>query len=239
LQDRITSGISLEQMIDEMDEAGVDFALLSSGPAVPLAPVLAALDRWPERFAAVVWCDPTDQLMAAVRQLEALVRNHNVVGFRLEPFLVWRPPTDRVFYPIYAKCIELDIALAVQVGGTMPLYPSRTGDPMHIDDIALDFPELRIVCGHLGTPWIDQMLHVAQKHEHVYIDTSARLPKYFEPQFLQFLKTYGRDKCIFASDWPILPFDRPLDQVESLGLSDEVKARFLGENAVHAFKLRL
>jgi predicted TIM-barrel fold metal-dependent hydrolase len=142
-----------------------------------------------------------------------------------------------VFYPLYAKCEELGIAVQTQVGGTGPLFPSRTGQPLYIDEVALDFPDLPIVCGHVGSPWVDEMIHVAWKHENVYVDTSARLPKHFEPSFLKFLSSYGQDKCIFATDWPLLDYDLPLKQLRTLDLKDTVLDKFLHANAIRAFGL--
>jgi len=142
-----------------------------------------------------------------------------------------------MFYPLYAKCEELGLTLQTQVGGTGPLFPSRSGSPLYIDEVALDFPDLRIVCGHVGSPWVDEMIHVAWKHENVYIDTSARLPRHFEPSFLKYLRTYGQDKCIFATDWPLLDFEQTLAQVDALDLGPEVAGKFLAGNAVRAFDL--
>lgn len=235
---RLQDGISLEVMMEEMDAAQVDISLISGGPMVPMPLVLEAMERWPDRLRAVVWTDPTQtSIVRALADLEALVRNYPVCGFKMEAFALWRDPTDRVFYPLYAKCAELGIALQTQVGGTGPLYPSRTGQPLLIDEIALDFPELKIVCGHVGSPWVDEMIHVAWKHPNVFIDTSARLPKYFEPAFTKFLTSFGQDKCIYASDWPVLDFQRPLAQVDSLGLTPEVREKFLVSNAIAAFGL--
>jgi len=234
---RLMDGIPMEQMLDELHSSRVDLALISGGPATPMPEVLAALDEDPDHLIGVAAVDPTDGVMRAVRELEAYVRDYPICGFKLEPFYHWRNPTDRVFYPIYAKCEELGLAVQTQVGGTGPLFPSRTGLPLYIDDVALDFPDLTIVCGHVGSPWVEEMMHVAWKHENVYIDTSARLPKHFEPTFRKFLSSYGQDKCMFATDWPLLGFDQALDQVDTLELSPAVKAKFLHGNAIRAFGL--
>ncbi|MTD16314.1 amidohydrolase family protein [Nakamurella sp. YIM 132087] len=234
----LEGGIPMAEMLERFDRSDVDLALMSGGPATPIGEVFAALEARPGKFLGVVWCDPTDGIMKAVRELEAYVRDYPVCGFKLEPFYLWRDPTDRIFYPLYAKCEELGITLQTQVGGTGPLFPSRSGQPLHIDDVALDFPDLRIVCGHVGSPWVEEMIHVAWKHENVYIDTSARLPKHFEPGFRKFLASYGQDKCLFATDWPLLDFDLPLRQVDDLALTLEVRAKFLHGNAIRAFDLQ-
>jgi len=234
---RLTEGISLDTMLEELEQSEVDLALVSGGPATPMSEVLKVLERAPGTTVGVAWADPTDGVMKAVRELEAYAGDYPICGLKLEPFYLHRNPTDRVFYPLYAKCEELGIAVQTQVGGTGPLFPSRTGQPLYIDEVALDFPDLPIVCGHVGSPWVDEMIHVAWKHENVYIDTSARLPKHFEPSFVKFLSSYGQDKCIFATDWPLLDYNLPLAQVRRLGLEDTVLDKFLCANSIRAFRL--
>lgn len=236
-ESRALHGIPLETMMDEMDASDVDLALISGGPVMPNSVVLECLDRWPDRLLGVVATDPREGIMNAVRELEQLARDYPICGLKLEPFYYWADPTHRQFYPLYAKCEELGLTVQTQVGGTGPYYPSRSGQPLYIDEVALDFPDLTIVCGHVGTPWTEEMIHVAWKHENVYIDTSARLPKHFEPAFTKFLSSYGQDRCLYASDWPLLDFERPLAQVRSMGLSPEVAQKFLAENAIRAFRL--
>ncbi|MEV0685278.1 amidohydrolase family protein [Nocardia sp. NPDC050378] len=234
---RLVDGIGLETMIEELERSEVDLALVSGGPATPMGEVLKVLERLPDSTVGVAWADPTDGVMKAVRELEAYARDHPICGLKLEPFYLYRDPTDRVFYPLYAKCEELGIAVQTQVGGTGPLFPSRSGQPLYIDEVALDFPDLPIVCGHVGSPWVEEMIHIAWKHENVYIDTSARLPKHFEPSFRKFLSSYGQDKCIFATDWPLLDYELPLQQVRNFDLSDTVLDKFLHANAIRAFGL--
>ena len=90
-------------------------------------------------------------------------------------------------------------------------FPSETGRPIYIDEVALDFPELRIVCGHIGWPWTEEMIAVAWKHRNVWIDTSAHVPKHYPPAFVHFMKTFGKDKVCFATDYPLLQWDRVLE----------------------------
>ena len=104
--------------------------------------------------------------------------------------------------------------------------------------MAIDFPELRLVAGHIGWPWTDEMIAVAAKHPNVWIDTSAHVPKYYPPQFVHFLTTYGRRKCIWASDWPILTFEAAMNGLAALDLSAEVERLFMHDNAVDAFALK-
>jgi predicted TIM-barrel fold metal-dependent hydrolase len=175
-----------------------------------------------------------------VRQIERCVKEYGFKAVKVEPFLWGKPPTHAMYYPIYAKCVELDITFTTQIGHTGPLYPSEVGRPLYLDQVALDFPELRIVGGHVGWPWTEEAIALAWKHRNVFIDTSAHVPKHFPPAFTHFMRTFGKTKCLFASDWPLLPISRPLEQLdEYCALPEEARRSFLRENAIRAFKLDL
>jgi predicted TIM-barrel fold metal-dependent hydrolase len=238
----LESGISTEQIIAEMDKAGVDQLMLSAwhrpGEWVFSNDEVAEMVRlYPERFvgvAAVNLAKPVE----AVRELDRAVREFGFKALRVVPWLWKLPPNDKLYYPLYVKCIELDIPFCTQVGHTGPLMPSETGRPVpYLDEVALTFPELKIVAGHIGHPWTDEMIGVAWKHENVFIDTSAYLPRYYPPQLLHYLKTYGKEKVLFGTNFPQLSFEKCIAQIDELGLPHEVLANFLGENARRVFKL--
>jgi predicted TIM-barrel fold metal-dependent hydrolase len=238
---RMRAGIPLETMIEEMDEAGIGKALCSAGPLIPNDAVLDAVQRYPDRLIPVASVNPwiPDGVMAAVGALRELVTDHGCKGLKLEPFILDKVPTEAQWYPLYAACVDLDITVQIQVGGTGPsTYTSETGRPGHIDRVAVDFPQLRIVAGHIGSPWTEEMIAVAAKHPNVWIDTSAHMPKYYPHQFVHFLKTYGRHKCIWASDWPVLTFEAAMTGLAALELKPEVERLFLHDNAVSAFGLK-
>lgn len=237
---RLRAGMPLETLIEEMDANGITRAMCSAGPLIPNADVIDAVQRYPDRLIGIASVNPwsVDGVMQAVRELRRLVSEYGFKGLKLEPFILDKVPTEAQWYPLYAACAELDLTVQVQVGGTGPsTYTSETGRPGHIDRVAIDFPELRIVAGHIGWPWTEEMIAVAAKHPNVYIDTSAHLPKYYPPQFTHFLRTYGRRKCIWASDWPILTFEAATDGLAELGLKPEVERLFMHDNAVEAFQL--
>lgn len=238
--DRLRGGIDTETMIEEMGAAGVDRALCSAGPLIPVAAVEEAVAKFPDRLIGVGSADPwgPDGVMVAVRELKRQVLEKGFKALKLEPFIDRKDPTEAGWYPLYAACVELDVTLQIQVGNTgPPTYPSSTGRPLHVDQIAVHFPELRIVAGHIGWPWTEEMIAIAWKHPNVWIDTSAHLPKHFSAEFVRFLTSFGQDKVIWATDWPILDFKRCLDQVDELGLTPEVRRKYLHDNAVAAFKL--
>lgn len=234
--------LSPEQTVAEMDKAGVEKLMLAAWCRpecwVCTNDEIAEFTRaYPERFVGVATVDLSKPL-AALRELERAVTELGCKALRVVPWLWQLPPNHRLYYPLYVKCIELDIPFCTQVGHTGPLMPSETGRPVpYLDEVALDFPELRIVAGHIGHPWTDEMIGVAWKHDNVYIDTSAYLPRYYPPQLLQFMRSYGQDKVLFASNFPQLALDRCMAQVKELGLSVEVEGKFLQGNARRLFKL--
>lgn len=161
------------------------------------------------------------------------------VGLRVVPWLWGAPPTDRRYYPLFAECVQSAVPFCTQVGHTGPLRPSETGRPIpYIDQVALDFPELVIVCGHVGYPWTEEMVAVARKHENVYIDTSAYTIKRLPGKLVRFMKTdTGQRKVLFGTNYPMIAHTHALTGLDELGLSDEARRDFLHGNAVRVFKL--
>ena len=127
-----------------------------------------------------------------------------------------------------------------QVGHTGPLRPSETGRPIpYIDQVALDFPELVIVCGHVGYPWTEEMVAVARKHENVYIDTSAYTIKRLPDELVRFMKTgTGQRKVLFGTNYPMIAHTHALAGLDELGLTDEARHDFLHGNAAARFRTR-
>jgi uncharacterized protein len=230
------------QLVALMDAAGIQTLMLSAWcrPGrwlITNDEVASHCMEFPDRFAGIAAVDLSNPL-AAVRELRRAVRELGFKAFRVVPWLWNLPPNDRLYYPLYVECIELNIPFCTQVGHTGPLMPSETGRPVpYLDEVALTFPELRIVGGHIGHPWTEEMIGLAWKHDNVFIDTSAYLPSYYPQSLLQFLKTYGKDKVLFGSNFPQLPLDRCLQQVAALGLPPEVEHKFLSQNARRVFNL--
>jgi predicted TIM-barrel fold metal-dependent hydrolase len=116
--------------------------------------------------------------------------------------------------------------------------PSEVGRPIpYIDQVAIDFPELAIVCGHIGYPWTEEMIAVATKHPNVVIDTSAYTVKRYPPNLVAYMKTHGRDKVLFGSNWPMIAPRKALEGLAELGLPQETQAAFLAGNAARVFRL--
>ena len=150
------------------------------------------------------------------------------------------PPTDRRFYPLFTACVELGVPFFTQVGHTGPLRPSETGRPIpYIDQVAIDFPELTIVCGHIGYPWTEEMVAVARKHENVYIDTSAYTARRYPPELVAYLKSRGgRRKVMFGSNFPMVFPAQALEDLDGLDLDQETRELFLHGNAERVLGIR-
>jgi uncharacterized protein len=222
--------------------AQVDRALVSAwygpqGPLISNDEVAALVAKDPNRLVGVASVD-IRKPMAAVHELRRCVNELGFKGLRMLPWLWETPPDDRRMYPLYVAAIELGIPFCLQVGHTGPLMASEYGRPIPwLDRVALDFPELVIVGGHIGYPWTDEMVAMATKYENVYIDTSAYKPRRFPDALVKFMSRHGRRKVLFGSNWPMINPADALAQIDELGLDDEAKALFLGGNAARVFGL--
>jgi predicted TIM-barrel fold metal-dependent hydrolase len=176
--------------------------------------------------------------MGAVRELRHRVTDEGFVALRIVPWLWELPPTDRRYYPLYAACVDLGIPFCTQVGHTGPLRPSETGRPIpYVDQIALDFPELVIVCGHIGYPWTTEMIAVADKHTNVFIDTSAYTTRRYPLELVDYMKGRGGEKVLFGTNYPMIAPEKALRDLDALELEDSTKQLFLSGNARRVFKI--
>ena len=175
--------------------------------------------------------------MEAVREVRRCVEELGFRAIRVLPWLWQLPPTDRRFYPVYAACCELGVPFCTQIGHTGPLMPSEVGRPIYLDQVALDFPELTIVGGHIGYPWTEEAIAVATKHENVYIDTSAYTAGRYPPELVRYLRSNGRGKVLFGTNYPMITPAKALERLEQLELDEETAAAFLSGNAERVYGL--
>jgi predicted TIM-barrel fold metal-dependent hydrolase len=233
--DDIFKDIQIPELIEAMDRAGVQKCILSTDAEQPAAHVMSFVEKHPEKFVLSVSLDPR-RGMTAVRALESMVRSTPTVLARITPFMVGAiPPNDKVYYPVYQKCIELDIPIAVNTGIPGPPMPGQCQDPMYLDEVCVFYPELKLVMAHGADPWWDVAIRLMIKYHNLYLQTSAYAPKYFPPQLIQFMNTRGQEKIMFASDHPVLSFERCVTEAEALPLKDGVLDKFLYANAERLF----
>ncbi|MFQ5525256.1 MAG: amidohydrolase family protein [Thermoanaerobaculia bacterium] len=243
----IFEGMSIEEMIAEMDAAGVERCVLSAFyhqdlPVVTNEEVAELVERHPDRFVGSGTVNVLRKPMEVAGEVERLVKELGMRAIRLEPYMygdgmVGLPPNDKHYWPAFIKCAELGVPVCIQVGHTGPLLPSECGRPIYLDEVALAFPELTILGCHLGQPWHEEMMTLAWKHSNLYVETSARTPKHWPASFLDFVRGWGRDKVIWATDFPLLSFERTLAELEELELPAEIFRKVVRDNAIRAFGL--
>jgi predicted TIM-barrel fold metal-dependent hydrolase len=181
----------------------------------------------------------------AVQRVRRLVAEHSVRGFKFHPNLQQFFPNERSVYPLYEAIAEAGvpalfhsghsgIGTGVPGGGGLRL---KYSNPMCLDDVAADFPELQIVLAHPSFPWQDEAISICLHKSNVWIDLSGWSPKYFPPQLVQYANTQLREKVLFGSDFPLLTPDRWLADFEAAPFRDEVRPLVLKENAVRLLGL--
>jgi predicted TIM-barrel fold metal-dependent hydrolase len=250
VDDQTMRGVSLEEMMRRMDAAGIEKAFLIAakvGPIghpscyhLPYELVAKAVEQYPDRFYGLAGVDPTEG-MDGVRQLEYAVKDLSFIGAHSYPHWFELAPNHRRYYPFYAKCVELGVPIQLQVGQSMIYaadYPRRSvGRPITLDDVACDFPELILIGIHVGIPWTKEMIAMAWKHPNIYIGSDAHSPKYWPQSFVHYIKTYGQDKVLFGTDFPVLGFERTRAEIEALDLPEQSKRKFLRDNAIRVYLL--
>lgn len=234
-----TAELPVAVTVAAMDRAGVDVSLLSAWVAprrvlISNDEVAGFVSEAPGRLIGVGSVD-LSRPMAAVREARRCVEQLGFRAIRVLPWLWEVPPTDRRFYPVYTACCELGVPFCTQIGHTGPLMPSEVGRPIYLDQVALDFPELVIVAGHIGYPWTEEAIAVATKHERVFIDTSAYTIARYPANLVDYLKRHGRDKVLWGSNYPMIAPAQALEGLDGLGLEAGVRAAFLGGNAARVY----
>jgi predicted TIM-barrel fold metal-dependent hydrolase len=202
--------------------------------------VANAVKEHPNKFSGIIGIDPFTG-MQGVRELEIAVNDMGFIGAHLYPHWFELPPNHAKYYPFYAKCCELGIPIQMQVGQSMIYskeFPCKSvGQPIHLDAIACDFPELKIIGIHVGIPWTDEMIAMSWKHDNIYIGCDAHSPKYWPQSFNNYINSYGQNKVIFGTDFPVLDFERTVNEIYALDFKSEVLDKILRENTKKIYSL--
>ncbi len=181
----------------------------------------------------------------AVERARRLIADHDVKGFKFHPNLQAFFPDDRSAYPLYEVIAEAGlpalfhtghsgIGTGIKGGGGQRL---KYSNPMCLDDVAADFPELEIVLAHPSFPWQDEAISICLHKANVWIDLSGWSPKYFPPQLVQYANTQLKTKVLFGSDFPLITPDRWLADFEQAAFKDDVRPLVLKENAARLLRL--
>lgn len=232
----------LQKLVEDMDAANIQCGLLVGAENSKTGEIHA---KYPGRFFTFVTFDPTDG-MRAVREFERLVKEEGANGLRLSALYNGVPANDRRYYPLYAKAAELDVP--VRIYTAMNYANDRAydlGHPRYLDDVCIDFPELRIVAGLAGWPWVNELIGLLRRHPNLYVDTAAHHPRYFAQQgsgweqFIQFGNTLLQDKVMIGLSRYLFgqSFQSLIDDYKSLPLKDKVIEKWLYGNAAEFHRL--
>jgi uncharacterized protein len=189
--------------------------------------------------------DPAKGKMGA-REARRLIREYGIKGFKFHPTMQGFFPNDRAAYVLYEAIAEENCIALFHTGQTGVGSGMRGGmgmrlkysNPIHLDDVAVDFPDMPIILAHPSFPWQEEALSVATHKPNVYIDLSGWSPKYFPPILVQYVNTILKHKMLFGSDWPAITPDRWLADFETLDIRENVRPLVLKENAIKLLKLR-
>ena len=180
-----------------------------------------------------------------VRAAKRLINDYGVKGFKFHPTVQEFFPNDRVAYPLYEAIAEARLPALFHTGQTGVGAGTRGGgglrlkysNPLCLDDVAADFPDLPIILAHPSFPWQEEALSVATHKPQVYIDLSGWSPKYFPPILVQYANTLLKDKILFGSDYPVISPEKWVEEFEKLPIKPEVRPKIMKENAARLLKL--
>ena len=222
----------------------VDAEAATGTKAVPNEEIAEAARRYPDAIIPFASIDPAKG-KAGAKQVRRLVEEYGVRGFKFHPNVQAFFPNDRMAYPLY-EAIEECGAISVFHTGQTGIGAGAPGgggirlkysNPMFVDDVAVDFPGMKIILAHPSFPWQDEALSVATHKPQVYIDLSGWSPKYFPPQLVQYANSLLQDKVLFGTDYPLLTPERWLADFDKLPIKDSVRPKILKDNAARLLGL--
>ena len=224
-----------EALLAAMAASGVRAAVVSIMEPGDAEWVGEAHRRYPRRILPAMIVDPTKG-MTELRRVVDYYGRYGVRCLRIPPFRYTLPPTDRAYWPFYAKAVELDIPVSMNAGMPAARRPGWVQNPLYYDEVAFHFPELRIVMTHCGQPWTEETISVLAHSENVFMACTSVAPRYWPHSLVEFINTRGREKMLFGTEYPVLPWPRVRAEIDDLALRDDVAPLFFAENAKRVFK---
>ncbi len=245
--------LPLEKFVNQLDKMGVEKAIIfnldektPSGikSSLPNDYYANVVKQFPEKFIGFAGIDPLKG-MDAVRE----IRRSYELGLRgiaIRPFMFGIPPNHAKLYPLYSTCVELDIPIWFHLSINYSNLTMEVERPIYLDIVAQDFPELKMIAGHGGWPWVNEMVAVAWRNPNIYIDIASYLPKYigmpgtgWEP-LLKYGDSVLQDRILFGSTWLFmgLTIKQLADGIMELPLKEETKRKWLYGNAAKLFGLK-
>ena len=243
-------GVSIDDYIRKMDRCGIERSLLiavrcgdlrrSTSMHLSYERVHEICQAHPDRFSGLAGIDPTLGL-AQLRELEHAVKDLGFVGAHYYPHWFDMPPDHPYVMPINAKCAELGVPIMMHVGHNLvyrrDLRLPSVAHPIAFDRVPILYPELTLIGIHLGVPWVDEMISMAWKHDNVFFCGDAYAPSHWPSQVVHYANTYGQDKFMFGTDWPVIEPERAVRDIQAHNYRPDPYRKMMRDNAIKAFKL--
>ncbi len=224
-----------EDLLEHLDAADIGACVVSIMGPDHAEWVGQAHARYPDKILPAMIVNPLNG-MDEIRKVVAYHETHGVRCLRIPPFRYTLPPTDRVYWPFYVKAIELDIAVSMNAGMPGPRKPGWVQNPIHYDEVAYHFPELRLIMTHCGQPWTEEVISTITHWDNVYMSCTAVAPRYWPANFVQFINTRGKNNMMFGTEYPTIDWQRARNEIDALALRDTVTTGFYSGNAMKALK---
>ncbi|MGC2192524.1 MAG: amidohydrolase family protein [Candidatus Dormiibacterota bacterium] len=229
--------ITVDDMVRTMDQSEVETSVLlafdcetTHGWKVSNEVVANLVAQRPDRFIGFASVDPNKHQLAVI-ELEHAVRELGMRGLKLHPPTQHFYPNDRAHYPLWAKAQELGIPVLVHTGHNQSGGRLQYGDPTLLDEVALDFPDLKIILAHFGFPWVNQAISVVWIRRNCYLELSGWSPKYIPDTIWHYARSIFPDRVLFGTDAPVMTAARWLQDFGAIQLPDSVKHKILYQNA--------
>lgn len=241
----------VEDLVSDMDESGVDKSVILGQDmrsvekeeflnyTIPNKSLAELVERFPSRFIGFGAIDPRKD--DALQKLRELLVDYGFKGIKMHCDALGLYPNDKILYPIYEKCVEYNLVVLHHTGTTGLGYCKiKFGHPVDLDDVAQDFPELKIICAHFGWPWMEECFAVATRNPNVYIDISGWLARYFPPLLITYMNGLLKDKMLFGTDYPMIRTPQWMKEFNEYcrpKLKEGVAEKILGLNAKRLLSL--
>lgn len=213
-------------------------------PAIPNDAIAKAVRDHPDVFIGFGAVDPHQEISWCVEEVHRC-RELGLKGLKFQQAIQGFFPNDARYYPIYEAAQRLGLVCLFHMGttGIGAGAPGGMGlklkycRPIHVDDVAADFPELTVIGAHPGWPWTEELLAMAVHKGNVYIDLSGWAPRYFPAMLIQYARSVIRDKVLFGTDWPLITIERWEDEFRALGFPEEIQQKVMLGNALRVLGL--
>lgn len=235
----VNAAATLKQLLATMDACGVDVGIIAAGlSSDETEPLLDGIGEHHGRLRVALVVDRPDRPVKQCARLRALSVHPAVALVRVTPLVQQFPLNDKLYYPIYALCAELDLPVSINVGIPGPRVRSACQNPELLEDVLIDFKGMTVIGAHMGHPYEALLMQYMLKWPDLYLSNSAYLAKYMDPALVAFMDSKrGFGRVLYASDHPFLPMERAVKAARELPLSKEAAEAYLGGTAARLLKL--